>query len=110
MARFFIDRPIFAWVIALMIIISGLISLRALPIEQYPNIAPPSVSITAVYPGASAKTVEEAVTTLIEREMNGAPGLLYTNASSGANVSQITVTFAQGTRMPTSLRSRFRIV
>lgn len=97
MARFFIDRPIFAWVISLMIVIAGLLSLRLLPIEQYPNIAPPTVEITAIYPGASAKTVEEAVTVIIEREMNGAPGLLYTNASSSANMATITVTFEQGT-------------
>ncbi|RYZ66024.1 MAG: multidrug efflux RND transporter permease subunit, partial [Proteobacteria bacterium] len=97
MARFFIDRPIFAWVISLGIILAGILSLKFLPIEQYPDIAPPTVEITSVYPGASARTVEEAVTTLIERELNGAPGLKSINSSSAANLSTITVTFNQGT-------------
>lgn len=97
MARFFIDRPIFAWVISLGIILAGLLSLKLLPIEQYPDIAPPVVEIQAFYPGASAKTVEDSVTTLIEREMNGAPGLMYTSASSSSGMATITVTFEQGT-------------
>lgn len=97
MARFFIDRPIFAWVISFAIAIAGILSLRSLPIEQYPEIAPPVIQITAVYPGASAKTVEEAVTALIEREMNGAPGLIYTSASSSQGYATLSVTFEQGT-------------
>lgn len=97
MSRFFIDRPIFAWVISLMIVIAGLLALKVLPIEQYPNISPPTIAITATYPGASPKTVEEAVTVIIDREMSGAPGLLYTNATSGSGMSQIQVTFVQGT-------------
>ncbi|MGN6141851.1 MAG: multidrug efflux RND transporter permease subunit [Ralstonia sp.] len=98
MARFFIDRPVFAWVIALAIILAGVLALPKLPVAQYPNIAPPNVSISATYPGASARTVESAVTAIIEREMNGAPGLLYMSSSSDAagNVS-INLSFTQGT-------------
>ncbi|WP_104656641.1 efflux RND transporter permease subunit [Ralstonia insidiosa] len=98
MARFFIDRPVFAWVIALAIILAGLLALPSLPVAQYPNIAPPNVSINANYPGASARTAESAVTAIIEREMNGAPGLLYMSSSSDAagNVS-INLSFKQGT-------------
>ncbi|MEV8471026.1 efflux RND transporter permease subunit [Ralstonia sp. UNC404CL21Col] len=98
MARFFIDRPVFAWVIALAIILAGVLALPKLPVAQYPNIAPPNVSISANYPGASARTVESAVTAIIEREMNGAPGLLYMSSSSDAagNVS-INLSFTQGT-------------
>ncbi|WP_141735078.1 multidrug efflux RND transporter permease subunit [Oligoflexus tunisiensis] len=97
MARFFIDRPIFAWVIALGIMLAGILSLRLLPIEQYPDIAPPVVQITAIYPGASAQTVEEAVTAIVEREMSGAPGLMYTSANSSSGMASITVSFEQGT-------------
>jgi multidrug efflux pump len=98
MARFFIDRPVFAWVIALAIILAGVLAVPSLPVAQYPNIAPPNVSISATYPGASARTVESAVTAIIEREMNGAPGLLYMSSSSDAagNVS-INLSFKQGT-------------
>ncbi|CAJ0689076.1 Multidrug efflux pump subunit AcrB [Ralstonia mannitolilytica] len=98
MARFFIDRPVFAWVIALALILAGVLALPSLPVAQYPNIAPPNVSISATYPGASARTVESAVTAIIEREMNGAPGLLYMSSSSDAagNVS-INLSFKQGT-------------
>ncbi|WP_426394115.1 multidrug efflux RND transporter permease subunit [Ralstonia sp. R-29] len=98
MARFFIDRPVFAWVIALVIILAGLLALPRLPVAQYPTIAPPNVSISANYPGASARTVQSAVTAIIEREMNGAPGLLYMSSSSDAagNVS-INLAFKQGT-------------
>jgi len=97
MARFFIDRPVFAWVIALVIILAGVLALPSLPVAQYPNIAPPNVSISANYAGASARTVESAVTAIIEREMNGAPGLLYMSSSSDAagNVS-INLSFKQG--------------
>ena len=77
MAKFFIDRPVFAWVIAIFILLAGILSIRGLPISQYPTIAPPQVVITAIYPGASAKTLEDSVTTLIEQEMNGADGLQY---------------------------------
>ncbi|HJV84051.1 MAG TPA: efflux RND transporter permease subunit [Noviherbaspirillum sp.] len=98
MAKFFIDRPVFAWVIALFILLAGSISITRLPIAQYPTIAPPSVVITATYPGASASTLDESVTSLIEQEMNGAEGLQYIESQSQANgQAQITVTFTPGT-------------
>jgi len=77
MARFFIDRPIFAWVIALFIMVIGAVSITQLPVAQYPNVAPPSIVINAAYPGASAQTLEDSVISVIEREMNGSPGLVY---------------------------------
>lgn len=82
MAKFFIDRPVFAWVLALFIIVAGAISITQLPIAQYPTIAPPSIIITATYPGASAKTLDDAVTSIIEQEMNGADGLLISSRSA----------------------------
>ncbi|MFL9950945.1 multidrug efflux RND transporter permease subunit [Paraburkholderia agricolaris] len=97
MARFFIDRPVFAWVISLLIMLTGIFAIRALPVAQYPDIAPPVVNIWANYPGASAQVVEESVTAVIEREMNGAPGLMYTSATSSAGSASITLTFKQGT-------------
>ena len=99
MAKFFIDRPVFAWVLALFIILAGAISITQLPISQYPTIAPPSVIITATYPGANAKTLDESVTSIIEQEMNGADGLLYMESVSqgGNGQAQITVTFKAGT-------------
>jgi len=97
-SRFFIDRPIFAWVIALGILLSGFIALRALPIEQYPDIAPPSLNISATYPGADAATVEQNVTQIIEQQLNGVDGLLYMSSSSQSNgLGEITVTFESGT-------------
>ena len=77
MARFFIDRPIFAWVIALALLLAGGVSVKLLPIAQYPPVAPPSINVSAVYPGASARTLEESVLSVIEQEMNGSPGLSY---------------------------------
>ncbi|WP_292935717.1 efflux RND transporter permease subunit [Noviherbaspirillum sp.] len=98
MAKFFIDRPVFAWVIALFILLAGSISITRLPISQYPTIAPPSVVVTATYPGASARTLDDSVTSLIEQEMNGAEGLQYIESQSQANgQTQITVTFLPGT-------------
>jgi hydrophobe/amphiphile efflux-1 (HAE1) family protein len=98
MSRFFIDRPVFAWVIALVIMVAGGISIFTLPIAQYPSIAPPSVSITATYPGASAKTVEDTVTQVIEQKLNGIDHLRYIESSSDSNGSVvITVTFDGGT-------------
>src|SRR3546814_15656497 len=75
--RFFIDRPIFAWVVALCILLGGVLTLRALPIEQYPTVAPPSLTISATYPGADAATLEQNVTQVIEQELNGVEDLLY---------------------------------
>jgi len=82
MARFFIDRPIFAWVIAIVIMLAGLLSIRVLPVSQYPAIAPPAVAINAYYPGASARAVEDSVTQIIEQKMTGLDGLLYMKSSS----------------------------
>jgi multidrug efflux pump len=97
MAKFFIDRPIFAWVIALFLIVLGAVSIRQLPIAQYPPVAPPAIVLTAVYPGASARVLEESVISVIEQEMNGSPGLIYTESVAQANGSgQITLTFEPG--------------
>ncbi|MGE5649773.1 efflux RND transporter permease subunit [Noviherbaspirillum sp. UKPF54] len=98
MAKFFIDRPVFAWVIALFILLAGALSITKLPVAQYPTIAPPSVVVTAVYPGASAQTLDESVISLIEQEMNGADGLLYMESQSEANgQATLTITFQAGT-------------
>ncbi len=98
MAKFFIERPIFAWVIALFIAVLGLTSITQLPIAQYPPVAPPAVVISAAYPGASAQTLEDSVLSVIEREMNGSPGLAYMESVAQADGSgSITVTFEPGT-------------
>jgi multidrug efflux pump len=98
MSRFFIDRPIFAWVVAIVIMLAGVIAILGLPISQYPSIAPPSISITGSYPGASAKTVEDAVTQVIEQKMKGIDGLRYMSSSSDATGGiGITLTFKNGT-------------
>ena len=98
MARFFIDRPIFAWVVALGILLAGIIALRALPIEQYPEVAPPSLTISVVYPGADAQTLEQNVTQVIEQQLNGVEGFLYMASSSASNgTASITLTFEAGT-------------
>ncbi|MFD2366355.1 efflux RND transporter permease subunit [Pseudoduganella sp. GCM10020061] len=98
MARFFIDRPIFAWVIALFIMVMGAVAATQLPISQYPSVAPPSIVVSAAYPGASAQTLEDAVISVIEREMNGSPGLVYTESVSQANgTGSLTLTFESGT-------------
>src|SRR5450755_4746455 len=98
MAQFFIDRPIFAWVIALFILVLGGVAIRQLPIAQYPSVAPPSIILTAVYPGASAQTLEDSVIGVIEQEMNGSPGLIYMESVSQANgVGSITLTYESGT-------------
>ncbi|THJ31215.1 efflux RND transporter permease subunit [Lampropedia aestuarii] len=98
MAKFFIDRPIFAWVVALFIIVVGLVSYQNLPVAQYPAVAPPTISISASYPGASAQVLEETVLAVIEREMNGSPGLVYMESTSQANgTGSITLSFQPGT-------------
>ena len=97
MAQFFIGRPIFAWVIAIIIMISGALAITQLPISMYPNVAPPSIVVTATYPGASAKVVEDSVTQVIEQSMKALDGLLYlssTSASSGQ--ARISLTFDNG--------------
>src|SRR5512134_553764 len=85
MARFFIDRPIFAWVIAIIIMLAGGLAVTQLPISRYPDIAPPGVRISAYYPGASAKVVEDSVTQVIEQNMKGLDGLIYMSATSDAS-------------------------
>ena len=98
MSRFFIDRPIFAWVLAIFISGIGVLAVLTLPIAQYPEIAPPSVSIRASYPGASADTVANTVTQVIEQQMTGLDGLRYFSSSSSADgAAQITLTFETGT-------------
>jgi multidrug efflux pump len=98
MAKFFIDRPIFAWVIALFIIVMGAVSITQLPISQYPPVAPPAIVINVSYPGASAQTLEDSVLSVIEREMNGSPGLVYVESVAQADgTGTITVTFEPGT-------------
>ena len=98
MAKFFIDRPIFAWVIALFVIVLGLVSITQLPISQYPPVAPPSVVVTATYPGASAQTLEDSVLAVVEREMNGSPGLIYMESVAQANgIGTLTLSFQPGT-------------
>lgn len=98
MSRFFIDRPIFAWVVAIVIMLGGVMAILGLPISQYPSIAPPSISITGSYPGASAKTVEDAVTQIIEQKMKGIDGLRYMSSSSDATGGvNLTLTFKSGT-------------
>jgi multidrug efflux pump len=98
MARFFIDRPIFAWVIAIIIMLAGGLALTQLPISRYPQIAPPSVTIGAVYPGASAQAVENSVTQVIEQAMTGLDGMDYMASTSDSNGSvSVTITFETGT-------------
>jgi len=98
MSKFFIDRPIFAWVIALVIMLAGILSILNLPINQYPNIAAPAVSIQVTYPGASAQTVQDTVVQVIEQQMNGIDNLRYISSESNSDGSMtIIVTFNQGT-------------
>jgi hydrophobe/amphiphile efflux-1 (HAE1) family protein len=97
-SRFFIERPLFAWMVALGVMLAGVISILTLPIAQYPTIAPPAVSITATYPGASADTLESSVTQVIEQQLKGIDHLLYFSSTGAANgVVSITVTFDPGT-------------
>jgi len=98
LSRFFLDRPVFAWVIAIIMMAAGALAIYNLPISQYPPIAPPSIAITAFYPGASAETVENSVTQIIEQKMTGFDKMLYLSSSSdSAGQSRIELTFAPGT-------------
>src|SRR5476651_1601308 len=98
MSKFFIDRPIFAWVIALILMMAGVLAIRSLPIAQYPSIAPPAVSITVIYPGASAETVQSTVVQVIEQQLSGIDHLLYFSSESDSDGSMtITLNFEQGT-------------
>jgi multidrug efflux pump len=98
MSRFFIDRPVFAWVIAIAIMLAGALSIAVLPVAQYPTIAPPAVNISAFYPGASAQTLQNSVTQVIEQQLTGIDNLLYFSSSSSSNGGvSINATFAPGT-------------
>lgn len=98
MSKFFIHRPIFAWVIAIFVILAGVVSITKLPVSQFPTVAPPTITVTATYPGATAQTMTDSVLQLIEREMNGATGLMYMETSAAATgQGTLTVTFAPGT-------------
>jgi hydrophobe/amphiphile efflux-1 (HAE1) family protein len=98
LSRFFIERPVFAWVIAIVLMVVGTLSITSLPVAQYPSVAPPSVSVTATYPGADAKTLEDTVTQVIEQKLNGIDHLRYIEATSqSAGMATITLTFDVGT-------------
>jgi len=97
MSRFFINRPIFAWVIAIMVMLAGLLAIKTLPVSQYPPIAPPQITINAVYPGASAQTVQDTVTQVIEQKLNGIDNLIYMSSTSdSAGAVAINLTFKAG--------------
>src|SRR5512143_614068 len=102
MARFFIHRPIFAWVIAILILLIGGIALKNLPVSQYPPVAAPQIAFNVTYPGASAQVVEDTVTSLIEQEMNGIEHLLYMESSSELGAGTLTLTFEPGTNVDIS--------
>jgi len=98
LSKFFIDRPIFAWVIAIMVMLTGLLAIKTLPVSQYPPIAPPQITINAVYPGASAQTVQDTVTQVIEQKLNGIDNLIYMSSTSdSAGAVSINLTFKAGT-------------
>src|SRR6201996_5546109 len=98
MSRYFIERPIFAWVIAIIIMMAGILAIHGLPISQYPSIAPPAITIGATYPGADAQTLENSVTQIIEQQLKGLDHLLYFSSNSGADGNvQINATFEAGT-------------
>jgi len=103
MSRFFIDRPIFAWVIAMVLILAGVLAIRALSISQFPPLAPPQISVTAVYPGADAQTLENTTTQIIEQQMKGLDHLIYfSSTSDSSGTATVTMTFAQGTNPDTA--------
>ncbi len=98
MPRFFINRPVFAWVIAILVMLAGLLAIKSLPVSQYPAIAPPSIAINATYPGASAQTVQDTVTQVVEQKLNGIDNLIYmASTSDSAGAVSITLTFKAGT-------------
>ncbi len=98
-AKFFIDRPIFAWVIALVILLGGALALKNLPVSQYPSVAPPALTISVSYPGASAQVIEETSIALLEQEMNGIEHLLYMESASELGTGSITLTFEAGSNL-----------
>ena len=103
MAKFFIDRPVFAWVVSILIVLMGALAITKLPVAQYPTIAPPSISVTATYAGASAEILQDTVTSVIEQQMNGIDGLLYISSTSeSSGQSTITLYFQPGTNPDTA--------
>lgn len=113
MPQFFIDRPVFAWVVALFILLAGALAIPQLPVAQYPNVAPPQIEVYAVYPGASAQTMDESVVSLIEQELNGADHLLYFESTSSLGSATITATFQPGTNpelAQVDVQNRLKIV
>ncbi|MBV6288267.1 efflux RND transporter permease subunit [Pseudomonas aegrilactucae] len=113
MPQFFIDRPVFAWVVALFILLAGALAIPQLPVAQYPNVAPPQVEVYAVYPGASAQTMDESVVSLIEQELNGADHLLYFQSTSSLGSATVTATFQPGTNpelAQVDVQNRLKIV
>ena len=98
-AKFFIDRPVFAWVIAIIILLGGALALRSLPVSQYPSVASPALDISVNYPGAAAQVVEETAVALIEQEMNGIENLLYMDSASQVGTGSVTLTFKPGTNL-----------
>ena len=103
MSRFFINRPIFAWVLAILVMLVGIISVVSLPIEQYPAIAPPTIAVSANYPGANAQTVEDSVVQVIEQRLKGLDGLMYIKSSSSSNGgASVTLFFENGTDVDTA--------
>jgi len=103
MSRFFIDRPIFAFVIAIAMALAGVLAIRALSIAQFPPLAPPQISVTAVFPGADAQTLENTTTQVIEQQMKGLDHLIYfSSTSDSSGVATVTMTFAQGTNPDTA--------
>src|SRR5215212_8057128 len=103
MARFFIDRPVFAWVVSILIMVLGGLAIAKLPVAQYPNVAPPSISVSANYAGASAETLQETVTSVIEQQLNGIDNLLYMSSSTDASgLATVTLYFQPGTNPDTA--------
>ncbi len=97
-SKFFIDRPIFATVLAILMVIAGLITIKTLPVAQYPDITPPTVSVSATYPGANASTIARTVGVPIEEQINGVENMLYMSSNSSSDGSyNLTITFSQGT-------------
>src|SRR5262249_10666147 len=104
MSRFFIDRPIFAWVLSIVIVFCGLLALRSLPTAQYPPIVPPTIQVTATYPGASAQTLADTVAQPIEEQVNGVEGMIYMSSTCTNNGNYtLTVSFEVGTDIETAL-------
>ena len=97
LSKFFIDRPIFATVLAILMVLVGLITVKSLPIAQYPDITPPTVMVRASYPGADAETVAKVIGEPIEQQINGVEGIMYMSSNSGAGSYDLTVTFENGT-------------